>query len=427
MSRRLVHGHDVTVYAPRFDGESAEESIAGLSYHRVSRYLDYPLKPLRLLDRLRIANPRRPHVASRLYFLGYILQVARDIRRRQCDIIHLHNFSQYVPIVRFFNPRARIVLHMHCDWLTMLDEKLVRPRIAQADMVLGVSDFVTDRLKAKFPEFADRFHTLYNGVDSHEFRPPDEGVIQTDHGKPRVICVGRVSPEKGVHTLIDAFERVLEKFPAATLDIIGPGRTGSREFLDPSRQERLLDEMDPFFKSRESYVPYLQSRLSPAAQKAVRFVGCVPHEKLLSYYQAADVFVIPSVIHEPFGIPLAEAMACGLPVVATRGGGFPEILVNHETGEMVGRGEAGELADALVKLLGDPQLRRSQGEAGRKRLLERFSWDVVMPKLEELYEQYRAADPAGASRSANSSRATADALAGSRWVESDAPQELSHR
>jgi glycosyltransferase involved in cell wall biosynthesis len=424
MSRRLVT-HEVTVYAPRFDGESAEETIAGIRYCRVSRYPDYPLKPLRLLDRMGVLNPRRPHVASRLYFLGYIIQVARDISRRQCDIIHLHNFSQYVPIVRYFNPRARIVLHMHCDWLTMLDEDLVRPRIAKADLVLGVSDFVTSRLKARFPEFIDRFHTLYNGVDSHEFRPADANQLHAEPDRLKVLCIGRVSPEKGVHTLIDAFERVLQKFPSATLDIIGPGRTGSREFLDPSRQEPLLDEMDRFFRDRESYVPYLQSRLSPEARKAVRFVGCVPHEKLLSYYQAGDVFVIPSVIHEPFGIPLAEAMACGLPVVATSGGGFPEILDNHVTGEMVGRGDATAMADAIIRLLANPALRRAQGEAGRRRLLEHFSWDVLMPKLEELYEEL------GASlekpQSARNGQPVTDDLSPGRWVDDSTPQELTHR
>jgi glycosyltransferase involved in cell wall biosynthesis len=434
MSRRLAAHHEVTVYAPRFDGEQAEETIAGLGYRRVSRYLDYPLKPLRLLDRVGVLNPRRPHVASPLYFLGYILQVARDISRRQCNVIHLHNFSQYVPIVRFFNPRARIVLHMHCDWLTMLDEKLVCPRIAKADMVIGVSDFVTDRLKARFPDLADRFHTLYNGVDAHEFRPADSEVIRSEPQAPRIICVGRVSPEKGIHTLINAFELVLRKFPSAKLDIIGPGRTGSREFLDPSRQEPLLDEMDPFFRDRESYVPYLQSRLSPAAREAVRFVGCVPHEKLLSYYQASDVFVIPSVIHEPFGIPLAEAMACGLPAVATSGGGFPEICDNHETGEMVRRGDANALAEAILRLLANPDLRRAQGIAGRKRFLEHFSWDVVMPRLEEYYAQLGAGTgplkPQFTGKPAASPPA-ADALSRGRWAGATAdlavPQELTPR
>jgi len=427
MSRRLAGSHEVTVYAPRFDGEAAEESIAGLNYRRVSRYLDYPLKPLRLLDRMGVLNSRRPHVASKLYFLGYILQVARDISRRQIDIIHLHNFSQYVPIVRFFNPRAKIVLHMHCDWLTMLDENLVRPRIAQADMVLGVSDFVTSRLKARFPEFADRFRMLYNGVDADEFRPADADgdAIQGKPDRLKVICVGRVSPEKGIHTLIDAFERVLKKFPSATLDVVGPGRTGFREFLDPSRQEPLLDEMDRFFRDRESYVPYLQSRLSPAARSAVRFVGCVPHEKLLSYYQAADVFVIPSVIHEPFGIPLAEAMACGLPAVATSGGGFPEILDKHETGEMVRRGDAADLGDAILRLLANPDLRRCQGAAGRRRFLEHFSWDVVMPKLEDLYGQLIA--DRGASQAARNAEPSTDALHSDRWDDATAPQELTRR
>ena len=153
MARRLARSHEVISYSPGFRGEAASEIADGILFRRVSRVVDRVLKPLRLLDSTRLLAPRRPHVASVFYYPGYIFQVARDLARQQCDIIHLHNFSQYARVIRAFNPFARIVLHMHCDWLTMLDPQMVRGRMERADLILGVSDFITKRLKNAFPDF----------------------------------------------------------------------------------------------------------------------------------------------------------------------------------------------------------------------------------------------------------------------------------
>jgi glycosyltransferase involved in cell wall biosynthesis len=82
-------------------------------------------------------------------------------------------------------------------------------------------------------------------------------------------------------------------------------------------------------------------------------------------------------LEEGFGLPLAEAMAAGLPTVASRVGGMPEIVVDGETGILVAPGDADALADAIVRVLADPELGRRLGEAGRARAVERYSWDVI--------------------------------------------------
>ena len=178
---------------------------------------------------------------------------------------------------------------------------------------------------------------------------------------------------------------MLTRFPKATLDIVGPATRACRQFLDPGHDEPLLEPLERFFRDRESYQPELQRRLSPAAAAAVRFIGCVPHSQLRSYFQNADVFVIPSIINEPFGIPLAEAMSSGLPTIATRGGGFPEIVDDERTGLLVPRGDAPALDEAMTRLLADRPLRLAMGAAVRERVVERFSWDVIMPQLETAY------------------------------------------
>ena len=74
-------------------------------------------------------SPKRPFFSSNFVALEYILPIALDLRRNQVDIVHLQNFSQFVPIIRAFNPRIKIVLHMRCEWLSLLDREMIEPRI----------------------------------------------------------------------------------------------------------------------------------------------------------------------------------------------------------------------------------------------------------------------------------------------------------
>jgi glycosyltransferase involved in cell wall biosynthesis len=118
----------------------------------------------------------------------------------------------------------------------------------------------------------------------------------------------------------------------------------------------------------------------------VRFVGKIPYARIREHYRKAAVVVIPSLWHEPFGIPVIEAMAAGIAVIATRGGAFPEIVEHERTGLLVDRGDAIGLADAISRLISDDQLRTAMGIAGRKRARELFSWDRVVGQLQGLYE-----------------------------------------
>src|SRR6185312_12150781 len=100
----------------------------------------------------------------------------------------------------------------------------------------------------------------------------------------------------------------------------------------------------------------------------------------------AGIFVFPSLWHEPFGIPVIEAMASGLPVVATRAGALPEIVVDGETGILVERGDHEGLAAAISRLLADARLRERMGNAGRERVRQLFTWERAVSRLEELYD-----------------------------------------
>jgi glycosyltransferase involved in cell wall biosynthesis len=186
-----------------------------------------------------------------------------------------------------------------------------------------------------------------------------------------------------VHILIDAFNKVAKHYPAIELNIVGPKGLLPIEFnVALSEDPEILDFLQ-FYSG--NYISYLKSKLSPSVANSVSFAGLVSRHQLIKFYQNASVFVFPSVWNEPFGMPIIEAMAAGLPVVATVSGGITEIVKNGETGLLVERGDASALAEAILRFLSDEDLRNSMAKASRKRAVELFSWECVVDNLLHLY------------------------------------------
>jgi glycosyltransferase involved in cell wall biosynthesis len=389
LALHLAHeGHEVLIYGKKGDDQSSiERDENGILYIRVSINPDKIfLKPLRALDRLGgFRDPRRPLFASIFHSPAYALQIARDIKKRQPDIIHIFNFSQYAPIISAFTPHAKIVLHMQCEWLTQLDQKLIDSRLKEVNLVIGCSDFITNKIKRQFPQFAKRCYTVYNGVSPVDFT---ESGNSPKNGGEKILFVGRVSPEKGVHILLDAFREVLVRHPQAQLEIVGPTGIVPYEFAVAVSDDINVSSLAEFYRGlrkRSHYDAYIRQQLLPPEWKQVNMVGGIPHSSVVNHYRDADIFAFTSVWDEPFGIPMVEAMACGLPVVAARGGAVPEIVINGKTGLLVERNNANALAQAIVRLLEDEELRKSMGRVGRQRASELFTWARSADKLKDLY------------------------------------------
>ena len=201
---------------------------------------------------------------------------------------------------------------------------------------------------------------IYNGVDGEVFLPaksPRNERGAADNASPLVVgCVAFLSKRKGVSYLIDAFRQVVDRCPRARLQIVGDG------------EERA------------------------ALQAQIAALGLERHVELLGIRQdvpalmnAFDIVVLPS-LWEPFGLAIAEAMACAKPVVATRVGGIPEIVEHEHTGLLVPAATVAPLADALLALANNEALRVQLGEAGRQRFLDRFDSRTMAAKYEALYE-----------------------------------------
>jgi len=187
------------------------------------------------------------------------------------------------------------------------------------------------------------------------------GQSRVEPAKPVVLYTGRIEMNKGSLELLRSVDRVASRFPDVEYVIAG------------ARHNSIDDQM-------------LNGALGVnGTHKHVRLLGHVPWQQLADLYRRASVFVMPS-FYETFGISVIEAMAFGLPVVATRTGGLPEVVEDGVTGILVPTGDAEALADALIRLLRDPDLRQRMGQAGQERVRAEFTIDRVVSQTLAVYE-----------------------------------------
>ncbi len=362
IARRIARSCEVTVYSGRHASQAKEETFENVRLRRIAR-LESRIYP-------------RPGISSYLYNLPYILQIARDVRREGYDIVHLQNFSQHAAIMRQFVPKSKIVLHMHNRWLTRMNPKTVVKRLRSVDFVFGCSNYVTTAIVRTYPQMKSRCRTIYNGVGPDAF--PGEGVERPvrNGGTKHLLFLGRISPEKGVHVLLEAFHEVLRQCAEAELDIVGPDWPVPYESLLASDEPENFAALKTLYDGT-SYRDQVRKQVADLGLgDRVRFCGPIPHSETLQRFVANDLLVNPS-FSESLGMTVLEAMASGLPVIATRTGGVVETVVDGTTGLLVSPGDVHGLAEAILRLIRDDHLRASMGQAGSTRVRHCFSWDGI--------------------------------------------------
>jgi spore coat protein SA len=389
LARRLSSQEiDVTVCSlPHPDVPEGE--YEGVHYLRVPSGLDHRShtaykQALRVLRRFDL--PHRELQGVPFYGHNYAKAGLLRLAEHDPDIVHLQNVSQYVPLARQLLPRARIVLHMHCDWLRQLPPTVARRRLAETGLVLGVSDYISGRVEEGFPELAARVRTLHNGVDVESFAPGrfDRAAARANHGRgdgPIVLYVGTIATEKGVDVLVQAFGHVLAEQPDATLVILGAPNRYFQVRAPRTRAARAEQR-----RRQRGYADEVHSLAEPFGERVV-FPGARPHGELAEWYALADVFAMPSTGEEPFPLPVLEALASGLPVVATARGGLPESVLDGVDGRLVPSGDAPALAGALLDVLADPARRAELGSRGRELVVDRFTWALAADRLASYYRE----------------------------------------
>ncbi len=231
--------------------------------------------------------------------------------------------------------------------------RMQREVVRDLPHVLTVSESAKRRAVSDFGADPDSIRVVHNGIDTDLFRPVDG-----DRDRPRVMTtVSADVPLKGARHLLEAFATVREEIDAE-LVVVG-------EFDEGGDCDRLISEL--------------------GIEDAIESHSEISYERMVELYGTADVAVVPS-IYEGFGLPAGEALACGVPVVATTGGGLPEVV--GDAGVLVEPGDADAIADAVRDLLTDDDRRRELGRRGRERIVEEFDWERA---ARETVREYRAA------------------------------------
>jgi len=291
---------------------------------------------------------------------------------RAADVVHLHtlphshNFAGYLA-ARLRGKRVVITPHFHPGH-PHYERPIHYWLLRRCDAVIAVSEWERSYLASKGVD-AGRIVVTGNGVDAEDYRPHDVARFRAEllraHGLAEdvraVVFLGRKLEYKGIATLVDAFERL-------------PGRHDAALFLaGPS---------SPWF---DDYHRGLHGR----DRARVIDVGTLSHADKVHLLHMADVLVLPSRF-EAFGIVLLEAWACGKPVIAAATGAMPGIV--GDGGLVFEYGDAAELARQLERVLDDAELAGAMARNGRRRLLERYTWDRVAAAAREAYA---ATPPAG--------------------------------
>jgi glycosyltransferase involved in cell wall biosynthesis len=293
----------------------------------------------------------------------------RLLRKGQFDIIHAHSFRTELGSVLWgrlcgLAPIVMRTVHNVDDFYVSARYAALSQLSARGlNRIVAISDAVADYLRedARLPD--ERLVRIHYGIDPSPYRPdavpPSRRPAGDPLRRPTVGVVARLAPQKGHAVLFDALPAVRQVVPDLHVRLVGHEELSTTAELRSRAAARGVEDIVTFEGFRADVADVLAD---------------------------LDVFVLPS-LWEGFGLVLLEAMAAGRPVVASAVGPIPEIVVDGVTGLLVPPGDPAALADAITRLLLDPELAAAYGRAGRARVERELRVETMVARTEALYDE----------------------------------------
>jgi len=367
LCRRLTAHFKIHVLAPHAAGSQSETTFDGI---RVTRYrYFFPHWESLAYHGGILANLRQKPYRYALipfFILFQILAIQKLLRRFRFDLIHAHwiipQGTCAVIANRLHSTILPILCTSHGGDLYGLSSRVMmwlkRRVLEKTIAVTTVSRAMRKDLDALGVRL-EKVHVLPMGVDLQKCFVPPLKRSQTT----ALLFVGRVVEKKGLRFLIEAMPDILKKHPDAHLRVAGDGQ-------------------------ELSALKNLASHIGVADR--IQFLGAVPNENLAALYQTSDVVVFPSVVadrgdREGFGLVLVEALGCECAVVATDLPAMQDIIEDERTALIVPQRSAQHIANAVVRLFDDSELRYCLGKTGRRAVEKRFDWDKVTKEYAKIY------------------------------------------
>jgi glycosyltransferase involved in cell wall biosynthesis len=367
ITSRLSRHHDVRMFIPDFRWLLPRGRIEGAMEFEVER-IPFHLTsfnschiPRKIKEKVKAFNPDYVLIGDAWSLKPYLIEALSEyptyIREyayeSTCSRIHAFCGRNLCSKTRLHVSDYRSCLSCTMSWLLggrrlgVLHEYLIsfgytknyiRKTISALKLVKGIIVY-NDLSKSRFAEVNDRVHIVPGGIDAHIFRPMP---LCETRSSDAVLMVGRVQDStKGFQTLYEACCSMWKE--GARFDLL----------CTAGKQTHYRD---------------------------VKNVGWLSQEELPQLYARSDICVVPSIWPEAFGIVALEAMACGKPVIVSRVGGLKDIINDGVEGFVVEPRSPEQLKDRLYVLLNSPDLRKRMGEAGRRKVLEKYTWDIIYDK-----------------------------------------------
>ncbi len=298
---------------------------------------------------------------SKIIYLKAVHEVKRIIKNFKPDIVHAHYASSYGLIGALSGFHPYIISMWGSDVFgfpnySFLHKSIFKFNLSKADKLLSTS-YIMKTEAEKYTK--EEILITPFGIDVNRFKPVAVKNIFTNSE----VVIGTIKTlEKiyGIEDLIKAFQIVKLKLPDKKIKLLVVGEGTQRKNLESLAIElNLLND--------------------------IVFTGYVSHHEVEKYHNILDIYVAVS-LQESFGVAVLEASACGKPVIVSNVGGLPEVVDNGQTGIIVESKNSIQLADALITLINNPDLRKRMGDAGRLKVIQDFSWDSSVKKMLMIYD-----------------------------------------
>lgn len=343
-------GHEVRILAPA-SGAVRDEGV-------ITMGRPYPVATASTVVRISL-NPR----------LGR--RVTETLEREQFDIIHVH--EPMMPVLpmhvlrhaRNVLPDVVIVGTFHAtrdggNRLYSYSRRILKRWFRQIDGKIAVSPPAAQYVSQYFPGF---YNIIPNGIDIEHWDRPDLAPLAEFEDTTNILYVGRAEKRKGLGVLIRAFGMVNARDPDTRLIVVGPDSRSRRRF---------------------------ENSVASDGRRGIIFVhggeNGVPYEELPRYHQTADIFCSPATGHESQGYVLLEAMAAGIPVVASNIDGYASVITHGADGVLVRPKDPYDLAAALTELVRNPERRAALAAEGRAHV-EEYGWPRITQQVLSYYER----------------------------------------
>lgn len=298
-----------------------------------------------------------------------VVRMHQVLRRERFDVVHVHEpAAPLLSIAALYYSSAVNIGTYHAYSDHPLVYRYALPLMQWVYARLHGHIFVSSALRDSLKSYVrGESRVIPNGIDYRRFASQGIKLIPAfNDGRPNILFVGRLDERKGLPHLLRAFARVKGAVPDVRLLVVGA--------FDKDDQAGLVRDTSDY------------------DCRDVHFIGRVSEEELVRYYRTATLFCAPSTGGESFGIVLLEAMAAGLPVMASDIPGYRSVLHDGVEGYLIPPGEEELLASQLIALLRDPSRRRRMGAAGRA-TASRFDWKIIAPRVLDYYKELIRARP----------------------------------